>query len=101
MVRSVFFSLADRDVEKKLTEAQANFNKQLRAAQERASGQGLSSERRLREEQELALRLSARNTDLQVHSGVDPPRFHQDFSRGRQAFLGPSLSRPRLSHGHL
>ena len=45
---------------------EASYTKQLRGVQERASAQSLGVERRLREEGELAQRLSSRNTDLQV-----------------------------------
>lgn len=47
-------------------EVEASYAKQLRGLQERASAQSLGVERRLREEGELAQRLSSRNNDLQV-----------------------------------
>lgn len=46
----------------------ASLTTQLKAVQERASAQGSGMERRLREEGELAQRLSSRNNDLQVRS---------------------------------
>lgn len=49
-----------------MSEVEASFSKQLRVAQERERAAGLSIERRLREEGELAQRLSSRNTDLEV-----------------------------------
>lgn len=55
-----------REAERRVGEVEASFKKQLRAAQERNRCAGLSTERRLREEGELAQRLSSRNTDLQV-----------------------------------
>ncbi|CAM9903980.1 unnamed protein product [Pylaiella littoralis] len=54
-----------RDAERRAGEVEASFKKQLRAVQERERSVGLSTERRLREEGELAQRLSSRNTDLQ------------------------------------
>eukprot|EP00752_Nemacystus_decipiens_P012773 g11312.t1 len=56
---------ASRDAERRVGEVEASFSKQLRAAQERERAAGLSMERRLREEGELAQRLSSRNTDLE------------------------------------
>lgn len=56
----------DRDAERRAGEVEASYTKQLRGVQERASSQSLGVERRLREEGELAQRLSSRNTDLQV-----------------------------------
>lgn len=50
---------------------EASFSKQLRAAQERERAAGLSIERRLREEGELAQRLSSRNTDLEVRAVLE------------------------------
>lgn len=49
-----------------MSELEASFSKQLRAAQGRERAAGLSTERRLREEGELAQRLSSRNADLEV-----------------------------------
>lgn len=49
-----------------MSEVEASLSKQLRSAQERERTAGLSMERRLREEGELAQRLSSRNTDLEV-----------------------------------
>lgn len=67
---SLFFPglslLSDRDAERRASEVEASFSKQLRAAQERERAAGLSMERRLREEGELAQRLSSRNSDLEV-----------------------------------
>ncbi|CAN0126190.1 unnamed protein product [Ectocarpus sp. 6 AP-2014] len=56
---------SSREAERRVGEVEASFKKQLRAAQERERCAGLSTERRLREEGELAQRLSSRNTDLQ------------------------------------
>lgn len=61
-----FLSQKKRDAERRAGEVEASFKKQLRAVQERERSVGLSTERRLREEGELAQRLSSRNTDLQV-----------------------------------
>lgn len=59
-----------RDAERRVVQAEASFSKQLKAVHERASAQGLGLERRLREEAELAQRLSSRNNDLQVGFAV-------------------------------
>lgn len=64
--RSAALERASGGAEKRTAEAEALFAKQLRATQERASAQGLNLERHLREEQELAQRLSSRVTDLQA-----------------------------------
>lgn len=61
---------ADRDAERRVSEVEASFTKQLRAAQGRERAAGASMERHLREESELAQRLSSRNTDLEV-TGYD------------------------------
>eukprot|EP00904_Undaria_pinnatifida_P010558 jgi/Undpi1/6632/HiC_scaffold_20.g09111.m1 len=58
---------SSRDAERRASEVEASYTKQLRGVQERASAQSLGVERRLREEGELAQRLSSRNTDLQAH----------------------------------
>lgn len=55
-----------RDAERRAGEVEASFIKQLRTVQERERSAGLAMERRLREEGEVAQRLSARNTDMQV-----------------------------------
>lgn len=49
---------------------EASFSKQLRVVQERERSAGLAMERRLREEGEVAQRLSARNNDMQARTGV-------------------------------
>ncbi|CAM9212001.1 unnamed protein product, partial [Laminaria digitata] len=58
---------SSREAERRAGEVEASYTKQLRGVQERASAQSLGVERRLREEGELAQRLSSRNTDLQGH----------------------------------
>lgn len=57
-----------RDAKRRASEVEASFSKQLRAAQDRERMASVTVERRLREEGELAQRLSSRNTDLQVRS---------------------------------
>ncbi|CAM9783522.1 unnamed protein product [Scytosiphon promiscuus] len=58
-------SRRDIDAERRVSEVEASFTKQLRTAQERERLATVAVERRLREEGELAQRLSSRNTDLQ------------------------------------
>lgn len=60
------YRYSDRDVERRASEAEVSFAKQLRTVREKASTKCLEVERRLKEEVELAQRLSGRNTNLQV-----------------------------------
>ncbi|CAM9205409.1 unnamed protein product [Hapterophycus canaliculatus] len=55
-----------RDAERRVGEVEASYTKQLRAVQERERLASVTVDRRLREEGELAQRLSSRNTDLQA-----------------------------------
>lgn len=54
------------EAECRVAKMEESFKKQIRDLEERASARGLQLERRLREEEELAQRISTRNADLQV-----------------------------------